>query len=99
MFYCNSCNRTMLNKSRNRHMKTPLHIKNELEIPFVDQRIQFSLEDVKITDTPTYPDVYRCSYCGNTEKDNFYEYNKTRCKKCKYEREQEIKQKKKNKII
>ena len=94
MFYCNSCDREMQKISRNAHMKTQFHITNAEKIPFVDQRIQVSLNDIKNTETPTYEDTFRCSYCLTDDKTKFYSYNRTRCKECKYKMEREIKKKK-----
>ena len=71
MFYCNSCNKEMENKSRNCHLKTKKHLKNAEKIPY-DQGVISYAKDVDDSIFKTYPITYYCSFCGVNNKELFY---------------------------
>ena len=96
VFFCNSCDVHLESRSKNRHLLTRKHIMNSKKIPYDTPDNDFPLGYGEPSEYPSYPDMYRCTKCNDTEKENFYEYNTSRCKSCKNKQNKEIRDKKTN---
>ena len=88
MFYCNSCDKEMENRSRNAHLKAKTHIKNATITPY-NQGVIYYANDIDNSLYKTYPITYYCSFCGVNDKELFYVLNTSCCKKCKCKRNKE----------
>lgn len=88
MWFCNSCNIELMNTSKSIHLKSKKHSNNSKIIPYNESPPVYA-KDLSNTLYKTYPDIYVCSFCGETNKSRFYENNHSSCKVCKCKRSRE----------